>query len=752
MKHTFPSLVFLVLLLTGLLAAGGATGAPVAAPLDAAPLPAPLGVNIHFADARGHEQDLELLARLGVRWVRMDLSWGSVEREKGVYSLDGYVRLTEALAAKGIRPLYILDYGNPLYEGGLPPKTPEGIAAFARFAGAAAERLKGRGVLYELWNEPNIPNFWKPAPDPAAYVALMRPAAAAVRAADPRAVLVGPASSTIDLSFLEAIFKGGYLDLVDGVSVHPYRSGPPETAVPEYGRLRALIARYAAPGRRVPVLSGEWGYSSTNVSEEVQANYLARQWLVNAWQDIRLSIWYDWKNDGPDPKEPEHRFGTLTQDLQPKPAFTAARELIAALSGYRCVKRLATTDPEHNFALLFSTPDGKQQKVAAWTTDAVPRPVILEGGAVPSRWKVTARPAYIAQEGDPWRLEAAWSVSVPPAVEAGPIPRADLRPRVSVRVTNPTGAPVEFRLGPGEWDGPARFELKPGETAVRERGVPDLLRSDPSHPVTVTLEAPALGWKSSQEAALWLTNPLRLALAPARNGLELTVEGEGLEGLTARLTGPLAPGESRPLTAGKATWPVRLPRDYRAGATLRQGETTVGVLPETRFVTAEDFTVGADAYRASLDGDAKITGEATFAVEEAGPGTHAPKAGALRYRVGEGWKFVQVSPASKKEIEGRPRAAGFWLWSDERSAGDTVRLRFRDATGQTFQPSLPKPLSGTGWRWVTLPLDGRDAGSWGGARDGVVHYPIAWESVLLVDSHRKAHAGEVRIAGLTLLY
>jgi hypothetical protein len=269
---------------------------------------------------------------------------------------------------------------------------------------------------------------------------------------------------------------------------------------------------------------------------------------------------------------------------------------------------------------------------------------------------------------------------------------------------------------------------------------------------TVTVEAPGLGWKSTHEAQFWLTNALQLALQPGSEGLELTVEGEGLEGTTAELTGDLTAKAPQPLAGGKAAWKLELPREYRAGAVLRQSGAVVGTLPEARFVRIEDFSGSAERYRVPLDGNAQVSGRATLTFEEAGPNPRFPRAAVLHYQVGEGWKYVQVNPGNPMPIDGQPRAAGFWLWSDGGSTGDAVRLRFRDATGQTFQPSLPKPLSGTGWRWVTLPLDGRDSGSWGGARDGVVHYPIAWETLLLVDSHRRPHAGEVRVSGYTLLY
>ena len=215
-------------------------------------------MNIHFTDPRPGE--MAMIAAAGIRWVRMDFIWEATERKKGEYDFSGYERLLAALDAHGIRALFILDYGNPLYDGGLSPHTDQGRRAFARWAAAAARRFRGRGILWETWNEPNI-GFWKPKPNAADYAKLALATAKAIRGAAPGEVLIGPATSELDTTFLEACFKAGLLEYWDAVSVHPYRQKPPETAGDEYSALSRLIDRYAPKGKRVPVLSGEWGYS-----------------------------------------------------------------------------------------------------------------------------------------------------------------------------------------------------------------------------------------------------------------------------------------------------------------------------------------------------------------------------------------------------------------------------------------------------------------------------------------------------------
>ncbi len=332
-------------------------------------IPLQFGVNIHFIEPR--ERDIEMIAAAGFRFIRMDFVWSHVEREKGKYDFSGYDRLVESLAKQKIRPLFILDYGNRHYDKGLAPHTDEGRAAFCKFAAAAAKHFAGKRIIWEIWNEPNLDKFWRPKANVDDYCALAVAACKAMREADPKCVVVAPATSGIPLQFLQKLFEAGALRWLDGVTVHPYRGKAPETVTPDYQKLRELLDNYApAEKKGLPILSGEWGYSLLHFRKdadpaEKQAAYLARQFLVNLMNDVRLSIWYDWHDDGPDPNEYEHNFGTVTHTYELKPAYLAAKTLLHTLNGMRFVKRIPLESPD-DYALLFS--DGQKSVIAAWTT------------------------------------------------------------------------------------------------------------------------------------------------------------------------------------------------------------------------------------------------------------------------------------------------------------------------------------------------------------------------------------------------
>ncbi len=331
-------------------------------------IPEGFGLAIHFTDPQNGE--LEKLAASGVRWVRMDMVWQETERELGRYDFSAYDRFVQALEAHHLKAYFILDYWNPLYDQGLSPYTEATRQAFARWAATAAKRYAGKGYLWEMWNEPNGGIFWKPKPKASDYAKLAIAVGRAFHEAGLEGeALVGPASYQVPYSFLRTCFEAGVLEYWSAVSIHPYRWWlNPETASRSFERVRNLIARYAPPGKEIPVLSGEWGYSTVDLgmNETKQAQFLARMWLSNLYQGVPISIWYDWRDDGENPKEREHHFGIVHRDFQrEKPAYLAAKTLNEKLSGYRLVERLSLGGSQ-DYAMRFEK-DGREAW-AVWTS------------------------------------------------------------------------------------------------------------------------------------------------------------------------------------------------------------------------------------------------------------------------------------------------------------------------------------------------------------------------------------------------
>jgi polysaccharide biosynthesis protein PslG len=356
------------------------------------PVPDSVGVNIHFIDpAPGEMQEL---SSLGVRWIRMDFSWADTERTRGRYDFSDYDRLVATLDRWHIRPILILDYGNKLYDQGLAPYTDTGREAFADWAAAAVRHFRGRGIVWEMWNEPNG-FFWKPKRNVQNYILLALAVGEAIREAEPGAIYIGPAGAVIDFPFLKACFQAGLLNYWEGVSVHPYRQRIPETVIPLYASLRHLISQYAPRGKVIPIISGEWGYPSTpswwGMNDELQAKLLAREWLTNLASGVGISIWYDWRDGAGSPTDANAHFGLVRFPYRagedpvysPKPAYLAARTLTHTLDGYSFKARLRVGGPD-DYVLLFT--EGELARLAVWTT-GISHTVTIPGAR--GRFRVT---------------------------------------------------------------------------------------------------------------------------------------------------------------------------------------------------------------------------------------------------------------------------------------------------------------------------------------------------------------------------
>jgi len=757
-----------------------------AAELPKLVVPEALGVNIHFTDPQPGE--MKMLAEGGFRWVRMDFAWGGIEREKGKYDFSAYDRLLASLEPHKIRALLILDYSNPHYDNGLSPASDEGRKAFARWAAAAAKYFRGRGILWEMYNEPNI-GFWKPQPEVSQFVKLALEVGKALREAAPDETYIGPATSQIDLPFLEACFKAGLLEYWSAVSVHPYRQTDPETAAPEYAALRQLIAKYAPKGKSIPILSGEWGYSSAWKGYDAvkQGKLLPRQWLVDLANDVPLSIWYDWHDDGTDAKEPEHHFGTVHHEYraghdpvyEPKPAYRAARTLTTVLGGFAFSKQLIVDDQD-DYVLLFSK--GEQTALVAWTTSPKPRTVLIPTS--PGRFSVTSHtgetlpavaahgkglsflvndtPQYLVPDApnDLLRIAAAWQRAPLEAVLRGP-----QRTELTTTLRNPLGRSIRVQ------DSRRRtITLAPGESGTLGAPV-EVLRTDRPAVVQLACRVEQLS-PLVQATRVLAANPLRVSVGPpAAKAIEVHIEnpsGEPLEG-AVRLTEIRGLGVDEPaariqFAAGEMAKDIRFGIQddrtaiFQLGVRVEDGQGRLQLgQPPVPMALVDDFSrytpeTVARSWQMVPEGDAKVASSQSVTVAEMPSGPAGPRGLKIAYRMEKGWKFIRLTPQTDalRKIDGRPRSVAMWIHGD--GSENVLRLRFSDADGQTFQPS-GLPMTWKGWRLVTLPMDGTSAGHWGGKDDGVVRYPIHWDSLLLIDSvRREPRALEVCVGPSVLVY
>lgn len=268
-------------------------------------------------DNKTGARDADLVQGLGFGWLKQQFSWRNISGSRGGYDWfrpDGVVALAEA---RGLKILARLD-GTPFWAVDDPAlldhvvdTPPNDPALFAEFCGALAERYAGRIAAYEVWNEPNLTREWgNQPPDPAAYLALLKPCYLAIKAADPAAIVIsaglaptGTDDSAVampDEAYYRALYAAGAAPYFDMLGVHaPGYMNPPERSPADTEAdpalaarwitfrhvedIRALMLEYGDGDKQIAITEMGWTtdqqnptYSWYAVSEATQADYLVR--------------------------------------------------------------------------------------------------------------------------------------------------------------------------------------------------------------------------------------------------------------------------------------------------------------------------------------------------------------------------------------------------------------------------------------------------------------------------------------------
>lgn len=375
-----PTPTLTALCLTGSLIAADGLPGPI--------FPGPLGVQAktHCSDAAS----LQAMGAAGAKFFRRGFYWQGMETEKGTYDFENYDRLLADADAAGLRMVAVLFGNNKLHEddgrGGI--QTDEGRAGYAAWAAACAERYKDRGVIWEIWNEPNVRTFWRKDGQHNSqefaqeYTDLVKATVAAMRVADPDCLVVAGSLSCFwepSYNWTGYCFDRGMAEVgLSGWSVHPYGVKRPEDFTEGYAKIRSILSAHGAAD--LPLLNTERGFSLNKHfmqehavqnegfsggpeerAAEFQAWHVSRQMLIDRMNDIRITMWYEWVKD----EKEKADFGLLTPEGEERPALVAYKELAQRFNGFRYDRRIDVgNDLDH--VLVFIN-DAGEARVAAWT-------------------------------------------------------------------------------------------------------------------------------------------------------------------------------------------------------------------------------------------------------------------------------------------------------------------------------------------------------------------------------------------------
>jgi xylan 1,4-beta-xylosidase len=395
--------------------AGAAGPADRKVDLDIAAAKAPvdrffdLSVGADFPGTTGRLENLAQLKtavdELGFRYVRFhDIfhdTYGTVKKDgdRLVFDWTGIDKLYDGLLARGIKPFVELGFtpkvmttsnltifywkGNTSH----PQPGPWGqlIDAFVRHLIQRYGVEEVRQWPFEVWNEPNLKDFWEGA-DQKAYFELYANTARTIKKIDPTLKVGGP--STAGAAWVPELLAYAKKEgvAVDFVTTHTY--GVTEGYLDEYGqsdrilatdptsiigdvrRNRAEIEASAFPG--IPLYITEWS-TSYNPRDKVHDSYISAPWILTKLRGTRgyaqaMSYWV-YSDLFEEPGKPDRAFhggfGLMTRDGIRKPSWFAYKYL-NALRGNEVPsaddKVLAAVDGGKTAVLVWDWQHPDQQK------------------------------------------------------------------------------------------------------------------------------------------------------------------------------------------------------------------------------------------------------------------------------------------------------------------------------------------------------------------------------------------------------
>jgi polysaccharide biosynthesis protein PslG len=323
-----------------------------AAPVTVAGTPGiAAGGGIQYMNSAELAAYLDGLKAVHAKWVRFDFAWSNIQSSSpGVSDWAKYDAVVAAANARDIQVLGMIGY-TPSWarpagctDDKCRPNDPD---QYATFVGQVVSRYKSQGVKHwEIWNEPNINTFWKPAPNAAQYAAILRPAYLAAKAADSTSFILNGGFSPAEtngtniapIDFLSGMYAAGAKDHFDALSHHPYcYAGTfdcPSTYAPWSAwsqmeetptNLRGIMTSNGDAAKKIWITEfGAPTSGSGAVSNAQQGTMLRDAFAIfktKSWAGPLF--WYSYQDTGTDTGDREQWFGMLNFSGVQKPAYAA---------------------------------------------------------------------------------------------------------------------------------------------------------------------------------------------------------------------------------------------------------------------------------------------------------------------------------------------------------------------------------------------------------------------------------------------
>lgn len=217
---------------------------------------------IPVGDAFGacHADSYDVMAELGVKINRKDITWAAVEPADDAWNWEQWDARTSQLLAHNQTALPILDYGNLQVQTGTDHgnriRTDDDLTQWLEYVQESVDRYYLMDPLHvsawEIWNEPNLGDvnastgFWTGTDEE-----FFRLHAATAKFLDehyPGLTVVSGGISGHDPEYLSAMFEAGAMEGVDALAFHPYSGSAYDALGVKVAQVQEVAERYGFDG------------------------------------------------------------------------------------------------------------------------------------------------------------------------------------------------------------------------------------------------------------------------------------------------------------------------------------------------------------------------------------------------------------------------------------------------------------------------------------------------------------------------
>jgi polysaccharide biosynthesis protein PslG len=337
----------------------------------------PYGINTFLqqeVEPAKREKQVQLIAEAGFHWLRQEFPWYDIEiSAKGNFedcrfppchsAWDKYDEIVGLSEEYGLEIIVRLSsppsWSRADGDARGPFAPPDSVADYADYAAAVAERYKGRVTYFQIWNEPNIyPEWGEQAVNPEGYTDLLCAAYAAIKQANPDAVvLAGAVAPTNELTgdnlnefiFLQRMYDSGAAQCFDIMSVQGYGlwSGPTDHRLDpitvNYNRhvyIRDLMVRNGDEHKAIWISEMNWNtvpdeipdrrFGQVTLDQQARWAPLAYERAANDWPWVGVvSYWFFKQADESVRDQSWYYFRMADPDFTLMPVYETMKKYIA---------------------------------------------------------------------------------------------------------------------------------------------------------------------------------------------------------------------------------------------------------------------------------------------------------------------------------------------------------------------------------------------------------------------------------------